>query len=216
MKNKRTLIWVIGAILTWMAIAFQFYIVLQAWELPLGMKLLRFFTFFTIIGNLTAALYFTSSLLHLPASWSPFFIKTGSSTAITAYIIYVSIGYHLLLQDAWDPQGLQWYTDKLLHLVNPIFIVLYWSFFVEKKQLHWKMIPRWLVLPISYYCYVLLLMEGFGIQHPYPFLNIDEFGYPQVILVGIAGALAIALLGAGLILAAKLYVQKSKGIVANQ
>lgn len=208
MKNKRTLVLAIGAILTWTAIAFQFYIVLQAWELSLGMKLLRFFTFFTIIGNLTAALYFTSSLLQWPLSGGNFFTNRGASTAIAAYIIYVSIGYHLLLQDAWDPQGLQWYTDKLLHLVNPVFFVSYWAFFVDKKEVHWKMIPRWLILPISYYCYVLLLMTGLAIEHPYPFLDIEKFGYPSVILVGVAGALAIAIIGLGLVLVARLSDQK--------
>jgi hypothetical protein len=76
-----------------------------------------------------AALAFTSLLLA-PGSWQGRFFG------------------HVILRSLWDPQGLQWIVDELLHSVLPAMLVLHWLIFVAPERLQWKSV-RVLSLPLS-------------------------------------------------------------------
>ena len=175
---------ILGACSAWLAFFLQFYILLSKYQLPFGLLLLRFFSYFTIIGTLIAALYFSREL--------SFFIKKGNTIKlaffppimVVSYATFVTLGYHVLLQNVWNPQGLQWYVDKLLHVLVPLLVIFYWAFFADKKTFTWSIIPKTLILPILFFVYVMIIGR-FTDNYPYPFFDVDKNGFGHVFLFGI-------------------------------
>ena len=51
-----------------------------------------------------------------------------------AYIAIVGIIYRLLLRQLWNPQGMQWVADVILHDVIPVGYVLYWLLFAPGRN----------------------------------------------------------------------------------
>jgi len=92
----------------------------------------------------------------------------------------VGLTYHIILRSLWDPQGLQYIVDELLHTVLPVLFVIYWALFVPKSSLQWKGILSWLILPVAY-CVYSFIRGGCTGWYPYPFLDINLLGRQQVI-----------------------------------
>ncbi len=78
-------------------------------------------------------------------------------------------------------QGLQLGVDNLLHVLVPIWFLIYWIAFVPKANLQWKNVFSWLIYP-SIYCVYILIRGAISNQYPYFFIDAGKFGYPQVTL----------------------------------
>jgi hypothetical protein len=107
-----------------------------------------------------------------------------------------------MLQDSWNPQGLQWLVSELFHWVNPLIYLIFWLIFVNKKSLAFGQILSWLIFPTIYFIWVLLL-GAFGLGYPYPFLNVEKFGLFNVVMTGFVLLFTLTIIAVFLILIGK-------------
>ena len=184
----------IAAVLGWLALILQLYLILTSrWQA--GKSLLGgvdiFFSYFTVLTNILVALVLTCAATSGDSPVRRFFLKPAVQGGVAAAIVLVGLAYNLLLRHTWNPQGLQWVADELLHDVMPVLFVIYWWFCVPKGSLQWREIGPWLLYPLVYFIYA--LVRGYFVgSYPYPFIEVDKLGYPQVfinalmVLVGFA------------------------------
>ena len=199
--NRKNGMQLAGAVMAWISVIIQFILMINNRVAPIPETVIRFFSFFTILTNTLVAITFTS-LIGMPGNkWKRFFSKTATFTAITVYIVLVGIVYNLVLRWQWQPTGLQKWVDEMLHLVIPLFVLIYWYFFVLSSDPKWKDALRWMWYPFVY-CIYILIRGSFSDFYPYPFMNVNELGYTKVLIncvyVTLAFfAVAVLLIGIG-------------------
>ncbi|WP_034045492.1 Pr6Pr family membrane protein [Wocania ichthyoenteri] len=171
----------IGLCLGWFALITQFFLMLQNRQTGIPEMIIRFFSFFTILTNILVALYFTASTFNLKIVPFKWFFSKGTLTAITAFILIVGLVYQIALRGVWQPTGLQYIVDELLHTIIPLYVFIYWCFNVSKNDLQIKPIFRWLLYPVLFIIFILVrgYFSGF---YPYPFLDVPEIGYDKTLL----------------------------------
>ncbi len=171
----------IGFLLDWFSIIGQFVLMMQNRQTAVVETIIRFFSFFTILTNMLVALYFTSRISIFN---KVFFQKTfykGILTALTTFILVVGLVYQIILRNTWHPTGFQKIIDELLHSVIPLFVFVYWLLFVDITELKFKNCKNWLWFPILYFVYV-IIRGHFSKFYPYPFINVADIGYLQVLI----------------------------------
>ncbi|MFZ4059490.1 MAG: Pr6Pr family membrane protein [Ferruginibacter sp.] len=169
-----------GTFIGWLALIGQLYLSIENRTTSLLEAIVRFFSYFTIQSNLLVTICFTVIAFGVNASKEKFFSKPTVQSAIVVYIIIVGLVYNLILRSLWNPQGLQYWLDQLLHTVVPIAFVVYWTVFINKQMIGWKVIPSWLIYP-SAYCIYTLIRGAFVGFYPYPFLDVKQLGYSTVL-----------------------------------
>jgi hypothetical protein len=188
----------IGALLGWFALVLQLYLMLV--QSPAGAPamvgtVVTYFSFFTILTNILVAVIFTATVFSL----GEFFRSSSVQAGAVAYIAIVGIVYRLLLRQLWNPQGLQWVADVILHDIIPVGYVLYWVLFGSRRGLHWKDALAWLAYPAVYLVYLLVRGAVSGL-YPYPFMDVKVLGYGSVLAH--AAVLLLVFLGMGLLVVA--------------
>lgn len=137
---------------------------------------LRFFSYFTILTNLLAALALTAPLVRAESPLGRWGAHPNVRAALTTYIAVVGLAYYFLLSQSWHPQGLAWLADTLLHYVMPGAFVLDWLMFTPKGGLRWIDAIKWLAFPLVYVAWTLI--HGFASGWwPYWFLNVEKQGW---------------------------------------
>jgi hypothetical protein len=188
------------AIVAWLALILQLYIMLRNAETN-GLTPLvatwNFFSYFTILTNLLVAVCLSVILIKPASSAGRFFSKPSTLAAITLYIFIVGLTYNIILRSIWAPTGLQKWVDEALHVVVPLLFILFWLLFVPKGSLKWIHPFQWLIYPAVYLVYALLRGQFSGF-HAYPFINTAELGYNRVLLN--AGGLMLVFIVTGLLL----------------
>ena len=168
-------------IISWFAVLTQYYLMQENSDASALETTIRFFSFFTILTNTLVALYYTAEVFKITNGPLNFSKKPGVLTAITTYIFIVGLVYQILLRQLWHPEGLQRLVDELLHTLIPLAVVIYWSLYQNKSLLNYKLIPKWLLYPLFYLCYVLLL-GSFSNFYPYPFIDAAHLSSVQVLI----------------------------------
>ena len=187
------------AILGWGALAIQLELVLFArWESGASLVggLVSYFSYFTIITNTLAAIVLTYAADTRPSRCRAFFLQPWVASGIAVSIIVVGAAYSLLLRQLWQPEGLQWLANEVLHDVMPVLYALYWWFYVPKGVLRWSHVGLWMLYPLVYFAYILLRGHLLGV-YPYPFVDVEKLGYAQTFINAsgiLAGFVAVALL----------------------
>ncbi len=194
------------SISVWLAVGLQFYFALSHRLSSLPEAVVRFFSYFTIQSNILVGICFTLLWLSPKSKWGYFFAQTKVITAITLYMFIVGLVYNLILRFQWEPQGLVRVADELLHFVNPLLVLLYWLFFVNKKTLEFKSIFTWLVFPALYLIYTLIRGYFFHF-YPYPFMDINVLGFNAVMVNSIFILMAFLVVG---------FVLTGAGKIANK
>lgn len=168
----------IFCLIGWFALIAQYYLLLENSVTSFPESTIRFFSFFTILTNLTVAAYFTVQALK-PQSKE----DTGSGilTSITVYICIVGIVYQVILRSTWNPQGLQKLVDELLHSVIPVLTIIYWYWYENKSNLHYKQIFKWAAYPLLYFIFI-IIRGSFSGFYPYPFVDVNLIGYTRVLM----------------------------------
>jgi len=175
----------IAAVIVWAALIGQYGLMIQG-KPPAEVAVLtvNFFSYFTILVNLMAALALTLPLLA-PEGVGRWWSRPAVRGGITAFIAVVMVTYHFLLRGIWDPQGLQKVVDYTLHYVDPVIVILDWLLFAPKRLLKWRDAAAWLIVPAVYGVWV-LIYGAIGGFYPYPFLDVVKLGYPGVAISMVA------------------------------
>jgi hypothetical protein len=185
------------AIITWVALVLQFYIILQSTVGYSKLKLsTNFFSYFTVLSNLLVALCLTSVLVSPSSRLGLFFSKITVQSALALYIFIVGLVYNLVLRGIVTLTGLDWVVDNILHVVVPVLYVIYWLVFTPKAVLKYKDGIPWVLFPIVYLVYS-MIRGSITHWYPYPFLNADVHGYGKVavnIVVMVAAFFVVGLL----------------------
>ncbi|UQB67911.1 Pr6Pr family membrane protein [Epilithonimonas zeae] len=160
------------AILGWIAVILQFYLMMESRTISRLESVIRFFSYFTILTNMILAISFSIQTFKKET--------IRILTPITVYITIVGLVYQILLRHTWSPTGLQMIVDELLHSVIPGLAILYWYLY-EDNKLNYHQIPKWLIFPLVYLFYILIrgYYSGF---YPYPFVDVSKFGLNQVLV----------------------------------
>lgn len=209
--NKNTalaprLLLLLIALIAWFSIISQFSIsvpLLLAKGMTYGEAVWRMFGYLTILTNVLVAVACSVLLLKPESLPGQYFSHPGVQTAVTLYIIFVGLGYNLLLRNHAPFTGLHRLSDEGLHTVVPLLCALYWSLYVPKQGLQAKDSLLWLIYPLAYFVMAMLRGGSSGF-YPYPFLNVTNLGYARVMgnaAMLLVGFLVIAL---GLVAVAKL------------
>ncbi|WP_445735845.1 Pr6Pr family membrane protein [Mariniflexile sp.] len=194
MKKK---IEIIGFCIGWFAIITQFTLMLQNRQANITETIIRFFSFFTILTNLLVAIFFTYKMFKPSIKPLGIFNKKGTTTALTAFILIVGLVYQMALRGIWEPTGIQWLVDELLHSIIPLLFLIYWFIYGTKQNTNIRNVGIWLLYPIVYIVFV-LVRGHFSSYYPYPFLNIPELGLgkvlPNVLLIFVFTLLVMLIL----------------------
>lgn len=172
----------VSAGIVWNALLMQLVLTIEASMdngKTLSYALLLYSGYFTILTNLLAALVLTAALL--PPSDNRFWRtlrRPWLRTAVTAAILVVGLVYFLILRHAWQPQGLQWFTDALLHYLNPLLMLAFWIRVSRRGDLAWRELPCCLIYPLAYLLYVFARGALTG-MYPYPFIDVPAIGHAQ-------------------------------------
>jgi hypothetical protein len=156
--------------------------------------LVNFFSYFTILSNALAAIallvgaYFSFTVRRDP----PWF--NLSLAAIVTYMATTGVVYNLLLRSITLEQGrtLAW-SNEVLHLIAPIYIVLVWILSPGKSPLGWSALWAIVAFPIAWAVYTMIRGPLVG-WYPYPFLDPSQpggYGAVAVYVLGIAGFIGL-------------------------
>jgi len=188
-----------GAAITWFAVVGQLYLNIENRVLSLPQTIIKFASYFTILTNILVAICFTCVAFQPNGKWGKFFLRPQVTSAITVYIFVVGLVYNTVLRWQWSPQGLKLVVDNLLHVVTPVWFLIYWVLFVPKYSLVYKNVWAWLIYPLVYCCYI-LVRGAITNMYPYFFVDASKYTYGQVFLNIIM--LVIVFLGLSLLLVA--------------
>lgn len=167
---------VIVAIIAWAALILQYGLMVTGQPSGAIPKLtVNFFSYFTILGNLSSALVLTLPLVTANSAVGRWWDQPAVRTGVSLYMAVIGVSYHLLLRNIWDPQGWQKVADYTLHYVMPAAMVIDWLAFTPKGLLRWKNALWWLPFPALYglWSQVYGAISGF---YPYPFLDLPKIG----------------------------------------
>ena len=162
-------------------------------QIELGFNVLNFFSYFTNLSNLFAAVVlipgasrlFTSSTVREPSDR----LRAVSAVNMTM----VGIVFTILLRNVDLGSLLPW-VNILLHYIMPCVVVLDWLLQPPRIKLDRKLILLCLIFPAIYLGYVLMRGSHVG-WYPYPFLdpaNVGGYGGVAVYAVGIAATFLIS------------------------
>ena len=160
-------------LIAWFALILQLIILKDS--------LANYFSYFTILSNLLVAISLTSELLASATRFGKRFSLPKTKSAIALYIFIVGLVYNLVLRGIWEPKGWQLLADNLLHVIVPLLYVIYWVVFTTKNTLNYKDILGWTIFPLFFLFYSLI--RGHYVNwYPYPFLDVAQHGYQQILV----------------------------------
>jgi hypothetical protein len=189
----------VAAVLGWAGLSIQLYLIFYSrWTLGASLLggLVSFFSYFTVLSNTLVATVLTCALTSRESAARRWFLQPGVSGGVAVSIAVVGLAYNILLRHLWHPEGWQWLADELMHDVMPLLFLAWWWLCVPKGTLRLRHIALWVIYPLLYFAYALLRGHLLAV-YPYPFIDVDKLGYPQVFANAgglLAGFVVIALL----------------------
>jgi hypothetical protein len=167
------------ALLTLAALATQLIV-----QIRRGFNVVNFFSYFTNLSNLFAALVMlgaAASLIQRRETTSSEELVRGASVV---GMVVVGIVFSVLLRDE-DLGSLMPWVNTTLHYIMPVVVLLDWLYQPPKANLALSKIQYWSIFPLIYLVYTLTRGAIVG-WYPYPFLNPANVG-------GVAGVLLYSL-----------------------
>ena len=167
----------------------------------LGLSLLDFFSYFTILANLFASVVLLASAAgRRPAGVTAESVR-GAAVAMMAI---VGLVFAILLRDADLGPLLPW-VNTVTHQIMPVAVVMDWLLWPPRHAIMPRRVAPWTLFPLLYLAYVLVRGAMVG-WYPYPFLDPDKVGgYGGVALY------AVGILVAFLVVSALLAVGARRG-----
>jgi hypothetical protein len=186
--------------------------------------LVNFFSFFTILSNVIAVVVLAWAGLSALRDGDP--RRTESPRLATAlvcastYMIITGVVYNTLLRSIELPQGSQpiWWSNEVLHLVGPVFLLLDLLLGPRRRALAWRAVATVVAFPLLWTAYTvirgpLVTNPATGAPHwyPYPFLNPNGPG-GWLSVLGYVVVIALAFVVVGL---AAVWVGRRRGGAAQ-
>ena len=189
------------ALLAWSALLLQLWLSLRlvhSQGKSTAQGLLVFFGYFTVLSNLFVAICATAGARRRIRDRPRGLYGIGVVGCATTAIIVVGLGYHLLLREIWDPQGLQKLADVLLHYAVPVAAVLHWFAYPHVERLSWRAPLAWCAYPVAYFIYA--LARGAVLHsYPYPFIDVGVLGYGRATVNALGLLLVFVLVGLAMV-----------------
>lgn len=182
------------ASLGWAALGLQLWLtvgLVLAQGRGLGMGLVVYFGFFTVLTNVLAAAVLTAISAGPRCPGHTLARHPVTLTTTAAAISIVGLVYFFILRHLWQPEGAQFVADAALHYAAPVLVVLFWLAVVPARPLAWRQLPWLMAYPLAYLVYVFVRGEWVGL-YPYEFVNVLVIGYRAAVLntVGLLAAYA--------------------------
>ena len=161
--------------------------------------------YYTVLSNILCFVYFAVLVVAQRKKENP--LVKGS---VTMCIAVTGIVYHFLLDGMMEANAASVSPvldagNFLVHTVVPVMVVLDYFLFFPKGQYKSLHPIAWLVLPYLYFGFIWLraeisdsLFSGFGgakSRYPYPFLDVDLYGWDKVLLIVLGITVAFLALG---------------------
>jgi len=162
-------------------------------QIELGSSVLNFFSYFTNLSNLFAAVVLMFGASRLFTSGTAMEPSDRLRAVSAVNMTVVGIVFAILLRNVDLGSLLPW-INSVLHYIMPCVIVLDWLLQPPRIKLDRKLILQCLIFPAIYLAYVLVRGSHAG-WYPYPFLNPSNVGgYSGVAIyaVGIGAASLVA------------------------
>lgn len=204
---KKTLVALILA-LELFALSTQFYLEIKYFRASFFESFILYFSYFTILSNSIVAICCVDLLVSKKSGSDLFFQRNSTVTAATVYILIVGLVYNAFLRPGHLPRDLEIVTNEIFHSIAPALFLMLWIFFVSKEKLEWNFIALWLVFPLVYVFYILIL-GSIKNAYPYPFLDVIELGYSRALINAFYVLLAFLLISAILIGVGKIIYKSS-------
>ena len=172
----------------------------------------NFFSFFTVLSNAGSVV-----VLAIVGIWGLRRRLTGEPlpvgraialASVTTYMIVTGVVYNTLLRGIELPQGttVPW-SNEVLHVIGPIFLLLDVLFGSTPARLPWRAVLAILVFPLLWVAYTLIRgplvtnpTTGAAWWYPYPFLDPHVVnGYAGVLPYVLGIAVALTAFGAGVV-----------------
>lgn len=164
---------------------------------PTGVRVLRFFSYFTVQSNILVII--TSSMLALDPRRSGKVWRVLRLDALGVGITVTLIVYHFLLAPVTDLDGIAAATNVGFHYLTPILAIVGWLLFGPRPRITGRTLAAMLIWPVLWFAYTIAHGAIAG-WYPYPFIDAATIGYPAALRN--AGLITLLLLGiAGLFLA---------------
>jgi hypothetical protein len=152
-------------------------------------RVLNVFAFFTIQSNLLLGITCLIAAIR-PRTRSTLFRVARLCGLIG--IAITGVVFHLALRDLQDLTGQAKLADFLLHTASPILGLTGWLLFGPRRLISKTVVWCTLVFPLAYGAFTLVRGESVG-WYPYPFMDVNDHGYPRIILnCAIIGAAFVA------------------------
>lgn len=156
-----------------------------------GMRVLRFFSYFTIQSNillLAAVLPLTRDPGHDGRGWRVLRLTSVLGITITGLVYVFVLGPEL------DPQGLGWWTNAGLHYAAPVLGLGGWLLIGPRPRVTGQTVAWSMAWPLAWIGYALAL-GAITDWYPYPFLDVTEIGYAAALkALAFVAVLAVVLL----------------------
>ncbi|MCX5398627.1 Pr6Pr family membrane protein [Streptomyces sp. NBC_00102] len=167
---------------------------------------------FTFQANVLVAGVFGWSLVRSWTGRGP--VSPNLTGGVLLVAVIIGLTYHLILTDhsfgysaAGTPvapaTGPRAVSEHLLHTSLPVAVILDWLLLTPARTLRLRFLPQWVLGSLAYLAFVLargtLLAPDDGPRYPYPFLNVDTYGYSEVLAHAFALSLLLVVLASVLI-----------------
>lgn len=168
-------------LLTLAAIGRQFVIQVQ-----LGFSIINFFSYFTNLSNLFAAVVLIVGAFQLILHRQPSTSDDLSRGISVVNMVVVGIVFSVLLRNVDVGHLLPW-VNTVLHYITPIAVLIEWLLQPPRTKLGVRQMLLCQVFPLLYLLYVVVRGAIVG-WYPYPFLNpatVGGYGGVAAYVIGI-------------------------------
>lgn len=150
---------------------------------------LNFFSYFTILSNLFAAVLFLVGAAGRPRRSKGLDLLRGASVV---YLVLTFIVFALLLAGSDVDLAIPW-VDTVLHKIFPIVVFLDWLIEPPAARITLRQGLLWLAFPAAWLGYTMARGALTG-RYPYPFLDPANGGYASVAVTSIGILVLMTLL----------------------
>ncbi|MHA6782897.1 Pr6Pr family membrane protein [Pseudonocardia saturnea] len=158
-------------------------------------RVANLFTFFTILTNLLVG--GTSAAIALRPAHRSRLLAVLRVDAVLGIAVTAAV-YHTLLADLYDLRGAEEFANQLFHSVSPALALAGWLLFGPRGLVDRRVVLASLAYPLVWLVFTLVRGALIG-WYPYPFVDVDVLGYPQVLLNCLGVTLLFLVLAAALL-----------------